>query len=124
MIAHSLGSVTLLKHTHRISELMLRADLAIVAGGSTSWERCCLGLPSIAISVADNQLLASQALADHGYQIYLGTSEYVTEKTIADAIRSCMGDFSAMVAMGRRSMELVDGLGAERVAGAMRDSGA
>jgi len=41
--------------TSRIAELMATADLAIGAGGSATWERCCLGLPTIAFSTADNQ---------------------------------------------------------------------
>ena len=38
-----------------MAELMAAADLAIGAGGSTTWERCCLGLPALSICVADNQ---------------------------------------------------------------------
>lgn len=41
--------------TGRMAELMAAADLAIGAGGTATWERCCLGLPAIAISTADNQ---------------------------------------------------------------------
>ena len=41
--------------TNKMAELMLEADLAIGAGGSTTWERCCLGLPSITIPIAENQ---------------------------------------------------------------------
>ena len=39
-----------------LASLILKADLAIGASGTTSWERCCLGLPSIVISIADNQI--------------------------------------------------------------------
>lgn len=41
--------------TNNMAELMLNADLAIGAGGSTTWERCCLGLPAITIPIAENQ---------------------------------------------------------------------
>jgi UDP-2,4-diacetamido-2,4,6-trideoxy-beta-L-altropyranose hydrolase len=41
--------------TDRMAELMVNADLAIGAGGTASWERCCLGLPSIVICIAVNQ---------------------------------------------------------------------
>lgn len=41
--------------TKRMAQLMLDADLAIAAGGSSSWERCCVGLPSMVTAVADNQ---------------------------------------------------------------------
>ena len=38
-----------------VAGLMGRADLAIGAAGSTAWERCCLGLPSIVLALAANQ---------------------------------------------------------------------
>jgi UDP-2,4-diacetamido-2,4,6-trideoxy-beta-L-altropyranose hydrolase len=41
--------------TSRVAELMAAADLAIGAGGMVIWERCCLGLPALAICVAENQ---------------------------------------------------------------------
>lgn len=41
--------------TDRIAELMAMADLAIGAGGSATWERCSLGLPSLTICAAANQ---------------------------------------------------------------------
>lgn len=47
--------------TNRMAELMAAADLAIGAGGSATWERCCLGLPALSICVADNQ---QQQIAD------------------------------------------------------------
>lgn len=41
--------------TGRMAELMARADLAIGAGGAATWERCCVGLPAIAVCTAGNQ---------------------------------------------------------------------
>ena len=119
-LAGGIPNVTLLDHTDRFSDLMCRSDFAIGAGGATSWERCCLGLPSIVISVARNQEQISQALADNGYQIYLGTADEVTVETIVNAIQHCIANFQKMIAMGQSGMELVDGLGAARVAAAMK----
>lgn len=45
-----------------MAELMAQADLAIGAGGSTTWERCCMGLPGIIIQTADNQANAVNAM--------------------------------------------------------------
>ena len=47
-----------------MAELMTSCDLAIGAGGTTTWERCSLGVPSVSIVLADNQLnLARHMLA-------------------------------------------------------------
>ena len=49
-----------------MAEIMSNSDLAIGAAGSTSWERCSLGLPSIQIVIADNQRLIGQLLSEAG----------------------------------------------------------
>ncbi len=105
--------------TERMHELMLRADLAIGAAGSTSLERCCLGLPTVAITVADNQVDIAGSLAMAGYHRYLGSSAEVTVSDIADELRRIRADFTTIAEMGARGMDLVDGLGAKRVSNEM-----
>ena len=46
-----------------MAEIMANSDIAIGASGSSTWERCCLGLPSIQIVIADNQVFLSEVLA-------------------------------------------------------------
>ena len=38
-----------------IAEVMADYDIAIGAGGGTTWERCCLGMPSLVTTLATNQ---------------------------------------------------------------------
>ena len=45
-----------------MAQRMAESDLAIGAAGSTSWERCCLGLPTLMVVLAENQQLGAQAL--------------------------------------------------------------
>lgn len=49
-----------------MAQLMVNSDLAIGAAGSTSWERCCLGLPSLIVVLADNQIFIADALQAAG----------------------------------------------------------
>ncbi|MEM7562075.1 MAG: UDP-2,4-diacetamido-2,4,6-trideoxy-beta-L-altropyranose hydrolase [Pseudomonadota bacterium] len=49
-----------------MSELMFDADLAIGAAGSTAWERCCMGLPTLMLVLADNQRLIGEKLGRAG----------------------------------------------------------
>lgn len=58
--------VTVLCGISDMAERMAAADLAIGAGGGTSWERCCLGLPTLLVVLAENQVFASNALRDIG----------------------------------------------------------
>lgn len=51
---------------NNMAQLMVDSDLAIGAAGSTSWERCCLGLPTLILVLADNQMAGAAALQNFG----------------------------------------------------------
>jgi UDP-2,4-diacetamido-2,4,6-trideoxy-beta-L-altropyranose hydrolase/UDP-4-amino-4,6-dideoxy-N-acetyl-beta-L-altrosamine N-acetyltransferase len=48
-----------------MAEIMANTDIVIGAAGSTTWERCCLGLPTIQIVIAKNQMFLAETLARH-----------------------------------------------------------
>lgn len=75
---------------NNIAELMAQADLAIGAGGSTSWERAFLQLPSIVIAVAENQIEIAKANHFKEICIYLGLWNEVTTKNIKDLIETML----------------------------------
>jgi UDP-2,4-diacetamido-2,4,6-trideoxy-beta-L-altropyranose hydrolase len=95
--------------------LMAEADLSIGAGGSTTWERSCLGLPSIVMSLASNQVDLSTCAAKAGIQVYLGQSQDISAETIAAEIDRLIPDRTALRSMSQRAMRLVDGEGARRI---------
>jgi UDP-2,4-diacetamido-2,4,6-trideoxy-beta-L-altropyranose hydrolase len=101
------------RQASNMAELMAAADLAIGAGGSTTWERCCLGLPTLQVAIAPNQVALSQALALGGYVTYLGGS------VTAAAIRDALASPEKLRAQAARMRSLVDGEGAKRVAAAL-----
>lgn len=101
------------RQASNMAELMARADLAIGAGGSSTWERCCLGLPTLQVAIAANQVALSQALALEGVVTYLGAS------VTAAAIRDALANPAKLRAQSRKMMALVDGEGAKRVAAAL-----
>lgn len=100
---------------NNMATLMENADLFIGAGGSTTWERCCLGLPSMVVSIADNQQGIINNVARKGALIALGTFVEVSVKDYCDRFMQLLDDPLQLVKMGQRGMELVDGLGTERV---------
>ena len=69
---------------NNMAELMHKADLAIGAGGTTTWERCFLGLPAIVIAIADNQIKISEDCDQLGIIKYIGYAKDVTIETIKD----------------------------------------
>jgi UDP-2,4-diacetamido-2,4,6-trideoxy-beta-L-altropyranose hydrolase len=99
-----------------VARLMQTADLAVGAGGSTNWERCCLGLPGVVISVADNQDGIARALHKAGAIVYLGRSDSVSVHAIVAQLRELLADPARVASTGAQARDLVDGDGATRVA--------
>ncbi|OUS04154.1 UDP-2,4-diacetamido-2,4,6-trideoxy-beta-L-altropyranose hydrolase [Rhodobacterales bacterium 52_120_T64] len=90
---------------------MSGADLCIGAGGGTSWERCCLGLPTVAVAVANNQLSGMKILANNKAAVTLHISEVA-----AGALPQAVADVCRQIEqMSQRAAALCDGKGAERV---------
>ncbi len=107
--------VTCLVGVSNMAELMATNDMMISGGGSTTWERCCLGLPALVISVAENQRETSKFMAENGFQNYLGHTTDITEETITNALDRALQDPKKILEIGRRGMELVDGHGISRI---------
>lgn len=105
--------------TNRMAELMAAADLAIGAGGSATWERCCLGLPTLTVSLADNQITIAKSLdlLDAGqYMDSWGmASDADMQKTIIDLLQNR----SKLEMFSRESYSIVDGLGVSRLCKAL-----
>lgn len=100
--------------SERMAELMRDADLAIGAAGSTSWERCCLGLPAIVLAMADNQRLASKNLERAGAILLADSAE-----AIPPLIGRLANDDELRTSMIAAAAAIADGRGTEVVAGAM-----
>lgn len=102
-----------------LADLMALADLAIGAGGVTTWERMCLGLPSLVVCIADNQRPTCEALSAAGLIEYIGDARSVGPADIDNAMRQLLTERDRLVALSTRSSRFVDGRGASRVADVM-----
>ncbi|MBN2689845.1 MAG: UDP-2,4-diacetamido-2,4,6-trideoxy-beta-L-altropyranose hydrolase [Gammaproteobacteria bacterium] len=98
-----------------IAKLMQNADLAIGAGGSTSWERCCLGLPSIVCSMADNQDKIVNILAKAKVAKSLGKAKNIKVSDIKRQLNALLTDQDGMLQMSKNCIKLVDAQGTGRV---------
>ena len=109
-------SIRVLKNIENMAEVLSATDFLIGAGGTSIWERCCLGIPSIVISVAENQTPSGQYAHKEKLLSFLGESQYLTESDIAESIVRISNDSHLLSMMSKRGYELVDGEGARRVA--------
>lgn len=100
-----------------MAELIAEADLAIGAGGATTWERCILGLPSITLVLAENQLATTRDLDRYGAVQFLGWADGISSEQLADAVNQALHDEERLLALSRKSLELMqDWHGADYVA--------
>lgn len=100
--------------TEKIAELITRSDFAIGASGSTTWERCCLGLPSLAIPIAENQkaiAIGAKILKVHD----LLEIETDVETEIYTRLMQLKNQQNYVSQLSINGMDLVDGLGVNRV---------
>jgi UDP-2,4-diacetamido-2,4,6-trideoxy-beta-L-altropyranose hydrolase len=101
----------------QMAEYMAKADLAIGAAGSTSWERCALGLPSVILQIAENQAASAHALHVAGAVIDIGKfSADNSEQPLQKAIETALNNLPAM---SQAAAEICCGDGVHRVTSAM-----
>lgn len=94
-----------------MAQLMAESDLAIGAAGATTWERCCLGLPSIMLILAENQREIAQALSNAGAATLKDLSALVNSKIITEQYTSP----AFLTRMSYSAAQVTDGLGSLRV---------
>ena len=106
--------------TSQMATLMSKADLAIGAGGTTVWERFCLGLPSFCIATAENQ---KQQLNDLQLAGYVNSEAEGELSTLA--LTNFLDNMSSQPALLTRLSEkvatLVDGSGSTKTAAAIKE---
>ena len=109
--ASSRFSTEVIVAARNMAELMASADLAVGAAGATSWERCCLGLPTLMLVVANNQQSIAANLAGIGAVKLLSRTGLRCE--IEDFFKT-IGP-SDIRKMSKNARSVADGLGSVRV---------
>jgi UDP-2,4-diacetamido-2,4,6-trideoxy-beta-L-altropyranose hydrolase len=115
-LSHDMPCVTLHDETIDVAATLCDADLAIGAGGSMTWERACLGVPTLAIGIAANQRHVIGALLEDGF--ICGIPAHTTRHAddLVESWLGCMLSSPALLrGLSTRSAALVDGMGVDRV---------
>jgi UDP-2,4-diacetamido-2,4,6-trideoxy-beta-L-altropyranose hydrolase len=105
--------------TNQMAELMAEADLAIGAGGTATWERCCLGLPALTLCLAENQRKLIIDAAEMGLLYAPVCNEQNLVNTIFHHVKSLLENPALINLISQAGMKLVNGGGSQRVAGLM-----
>lgn len=106
-------STQVLVGVSNMAQLMAESDLAIGAAGGTAWERCCLGVPSVVLVLAENQLEGAKAFKAQGAAVYV---QDIAE--IKDYFRLLFASEELLMLIGnlsRAAAAIVDGQGIPRI---------
>lgn len=100
---------------NNMDAMMREADLFIGAGGTTNWERMCIGLPAVLISIAENQEESCRELTKFDVVKYLGTAEDFSGEKLLDTIKWVIENPQWIHNASINGQRMVDGKGAKRV---------
>ena len=117
-ICSSIPNTTFYCDVDKIGALMTKADLAIGAGGITTWERCCLGLPSMVSIISEDQLECTETMGEKGYIINLGRAKNLTAKDYVEKIKNI--NINKLQTISKLDLEIVDGKGCQRIASVIK----
>ena len=95
-LADQHGHVTLIEQQDYVSSLA-SAHVAVLAAGSSLWEACAVGTPSIGLVVADNQVASANAAAKLGFTRVIDCRKSFSVEVVKREIEACiLGGTSAM----------------------------
>ena len=117
-LCNSIPNAKFYQNIYNIGRVMCKADLAVGAGGSSTWERFCLGLPAIVSIVADNQKETTEALAKKECLINVGLAKNLAVKKYVEIFENL--DMKKLRRISKNSLRVVDGNGSVRVAKKIR----
>lgn len=105
--------IELLASLPNLATFFSQCDIQIGAGGSATWERCCIGAPTLALVCAENQRAILNMMSAAGYQ---WGAELYDQSRQRELLNIALSDAQAREEMSKRCQQLVDGHGGERVA--------
>lgn len=113
-------TVTQLSGADDVAGAMASADVAVAASGSTAYELCRMGVPTVMFAVADNQVPVGQELARRGAAEFVGPLTVGSDGALRSAVDALIASPGRREAMSCAAAEVVDGRGADRVVADLR----
>lgn len=102
-----------------MAKIMAESDLAIGAAGATTWERCCLGLPTIMVVLANNQKTAAALLEEaHAVRMLCMGNDLPAE--LKRIVSEMLLDKQQMKTMTECARVVTDGTGCQAVVGTLQ----
>lgn len=120
MVEKMAPTVELRVGVDNMPELLASCDLAIGAAGTSAWERCCLGVPTLMLTLADNQREIAARLAAAGAVRSLDVGPGLRAR-LTKEVESLAANPDDLISMSRNAARLVPGSGVTPLARAMSE---
>lgn len=98
-----------------MAEIMANSDLAIGAAGSTSWERCCLGLPTLVMVLAENQSAGAKALHQQSISLIVNNPNSLIKELTK------ITDIQLLKLLSHNSSSLTKGIGVKNIVDSLKE---
>lgn len=110
--------IVLHRNISDLSELMLRSDVTLSSAGSTLYELACVGVPTIALPVVDNQMENARGFNERELGLVITDDRWESDQ-VHELLLELIEDYPKRLECSCRMREVVDGKGALRIANAL-----
>ncbi|RUO79822.1 UDP-2,4-diacetamido-2,4,6-trideoxy-beta-L-altropyranose hydrolase [Idiomarina tyrosinivorans] len=107
--------VSIVDHVENISGFLLSNSIAIGAPGGSSWERCACGIPTLLVTLAENQKTIAKQLVGNGCALSLGPAESLTAELLHQQLTRVFSHPDVYQSLKENSLRLCDAHGTRRV---------
>ena len=116
-IAKENKNIIVHENVSHMAEVMKKCDIAISAAGSTLYELCACGIPTITYILADNQVLGAVTMEKKEIMLNVGDYRYSSDffEILVDKIVSLCGTYEMRHKMHNLARKAVDGKGTVRI---------
>lgn len=116
-LGESLSKVNLIGPTPTLAAYYRDADVVISAAGTSSWDVCTLGIPSLLLAVVDNQQFSLAQIAENGLTLTNNLTDGNPGKVreLADQIASLIGNLPLRERLSKAALKYFDGRGRDRI---------
>ncbi|MBK16592.1 MAG: UDP-2,4-diacetamido-2,4,6-trideoxy-beta-L-altropyranose hydrolase [Prochlorococcus sp. SP3034] len=108
-------NISWIQNNLNIEEQMAKCQIAIGTPGMTTWERACLGIPSIQLGTKDFQDNVLRKLSSNGICKWLGNEKYISEEFFIKTCKEFFRNKQRLKEMREICLKAIDGKGLERV---------
>jgi UDP-2,4-diacetamido-2,4,6-trideoxy-beta-L-altropyranose hydrolase len=117
--SRSRSNIKIVRNSNEVAKLLLENHLVIGAAGSSAWERCCLGIPSIILAIAGNQSEIAKILSLKHAGIEIPIDKINMQ--LNESVEELFLERNFLKEMSKQASKLVDGRGVERVYRVIKD---